>query len=172
MKPRLVPPSEAAAAPVRYSRMLAETICARLSEGETLRAICRDPALPRESVVRRWALEDRGGFAALYARAREIGAYAVADEMLEIADDASADWKDGRAGPVLDREHLQRARLRVETKKWLISKILPHVFGDKTGLEHHVLDPDELSDAELAEIAASGSRARGRDPAEAEEDEE
>lgn len=176
IKPRLLPPPSVGTTP-RYSEALAREICERLCEGQTLRAICREAAMPRESTVRRWALEDCRGFAERYRRAREIGAYAMADELLEIADDTSQDWKDGRNGPTPDRESVQRSRLRVETKKWLISKILPHVFGDKVGIERRDVDPEELSDAELAEIAGLGTNppdatSGGADIAEAEAGEE
>ncbi|WP_433995712.1 hypothetical protein [Bradyrhizobium tropiciagri] len=51
--------------PTLYTAEIAATILGRLSEGQTLRAVCRDEALPAESTVRLWALEDREGFAAV-----------------------------------------------------------------------------------------------------------
>ena len=47
--------------------------------------------MPPESTVRKWALEDRDGFSAQYATAREIGYQSMADELLDIADDSSGD---------------------------------------------------------------------------------
>jgi hypothetical protein len=54
----------------------------------------------------------------------------MADELLEIADDATNDFverqnKDGHTSKVFDAEHVQRSRLRVEARKWLLSKALP-----------------------------------------------
>jgi hypothetical protein len=108
----------------------------RLAKGETLRAICRDEGMPPESTVREWALDDRDGFAARYARARQLGAYAMADELLEITDDGRNDWieregRDGKSEFFLNAEHVQRSRLRADTRKWLLSKVLPREFGDK-----------------------------------------
>jgi len=119
-----------------YSAQVADAVLARLATGETLRAICRDEGMPPESSVREWALDDREGFAARYARAREMGAYAMADEMLEIVDDGTNDWMDrrksnGEIEPALNNEHVQRSRLRADKRQWLLSKILPRVFGDK-----------------------------------------
>ncbi len=59
-----------------------------------------------------------------------------ADEALEIADDGSNDWmkrqgEDGEVHVIYDHEHIQRSRLRVDTRKWLLSKVLPKVYGDK-----------------------------------------
>lgn len=102
-----------------YTDAVADAVLARLAAGETLRAICRDDGFPPESTVREWALDDREGFAARYARAREAGAHVMADDLLEIAD------QDG---------DVQRDRLRADTRKWLLSKILPRVFGDKLDL--------------------------------------
>ncbi len=51
---------------------------------------------------------------------------ALFDEALEIADDASGDWmvdKDGKK--TLDHEHVQRSRLRVDTRKWAAGKLAP-----------------------------------------------
>ena len=75
---------------------MAERFLEQLSEGKSLRQICRaDPRLPSEATIRLWAAEDRNGFSAQYARARALGLDALADEMLEIADDGTGDvWVD------------------------------------------------------------------------------
>ena len=121
-----------------YSEALADKICARLESGESLNAICQDDDMPSESCVRRWASEDYKGFSAKYTRARELGYLRLADELLDIADDGRNDWMLRRgeedAGWTANGEHLQRSRLRVDTRKWLLSKMLPKVFGDK--IEH------------------------------------
>lgn len=122
--------------PTVYDARVADEVLARLASGETLREICRDGGMPPESTVREWALDDRDGFAARYARAREAGAYAMADELLEISDDGTNDWmerqrRDGSVEQALNAEHVQRSRLRADTRKWLLARILPKVFGDK-----------------------------------------
>jgi hypothetical protein len=103
--------------------------------------------MPWESTVRGWALDDREGFSAQYTRAREIGYLAMADELLEVSDDGRNDWLErsddnGGTSYQLNGEHVQRSRLRVDTRKWLLSKALPKVFGDKVTQEH-VGDPDK-----------------------------
>ncbi len=122
--------------PTVYDETVATTILERLAHGETLRAICRDEGMPSAAAVHLWVKDDREGFAERYARARESGAYAMADELLEIADDGTNDWmlrtnRNGDVEPVLNAEHVQRSRLRADTRKWLLSKIAPRVFGDK-----------------------------------------
>jgi hypothetical protein len=123
--------------PSAFTAELAQEICRRLAEGQTLRAVCRDEAMPQESTVRRWALEDREGFLAQYATAREIGYQSMADETLEIADDSSQDEvTDGEGNVRFNSEFAARSRLRVDTRKWLLSKALPKIYGDKIIQEH------------------------------------
>nr|WP_156025870.1 terminase small subunit protein [Sulfitobacter sp. 20_GPM-1509m] len=105
----------------------------------TLREICRAEDMPPESTVRLWALDDREGFSAHYTRAREIGYHVMADELMEIADDGRNDFTSRNAGDaeaVLNGEHIQRSRLRVDTRKWMLSKVLPKIYGDKLDLNH------------------------------------
>ncbi len=117
--------------PSLYTDALAAKICRRLAEGESLRAICVDKGMPSAETVRRWLL-DNEDFCAQYVRAREVQADRFAEEILEIADDASDDWavdKDGKK--TLDHEHVQRSRLRVDTRKWLMARMAPKKYGDK-----------------------------------------
>lgn len=124
--------------PSDYSADIAEAICAGLAEGKTLRAVCRAAGMPSEVTVRRWALEDREGFSAQYGKAREIGYQRMADEILEIADDSSCDSiVDGETGAErINSEFVARSRLKVDTRKWLLSKALPKIYGDKITQEH------------------------------------
>lgn len=122
-----------------YTQEIAEYICEELAKGRTLRDVCRDEGTPAESTVRLWALDDREGFAAQYARAREIGYFAMADECVEIADDGRNDWQvrqdeEGGVAYQLNGEHVARSRLRLDTRKWLLAKALPKVFGDKLAI--------------------------------------
>jgi hypothetical protein len=109
-----------------YTPELAKEICDRISKGETLSAICREERMPSPSGVVDWVNEDRNGFAAkyVYARARQLEVWA--DEVASLADDDSEDEKNHMA--------VQRARLRVDARKWLLSKLLPHRYGDKVEL--------------------------------------
>lgn len=94
--------------------------------------------MPHESTVRSWAVSDYNGFYTQYARARDIGLDAMADEILDIADDGSNDWMakndPDNPGYSLNGEHSSRSRLRVDTRKWYLSKLAPKRYGDKTML--------------------------------------
>ena len=111
--------------PSIYTPEVASEICERMAAGESLRSICRSEDMPKESTVRLWALDNREGFYPQYARAMETRMEGLADEILEIADDKSGD-------PARDR-------LRLDSRKWLMSKVAPKRWGDRT---IHMGDPD------------------------------
>ena len=103
--------------PSAYTPELGHLICERLTDGETLTAICKGSDMPAERTVRRWALDDVGGFAPQYARAREIGYYAMADEIIDIADDRGGDIiTDSDGSKRTDHDAIARARLRVDSR--------------------------------------------------------
>lgn len=130
--------------PSRYTPEIAKIILDRLAAGETLRSICRDEGMPAESTVRLWYRSDEpAGFATQYARARDAGLDTMAEEILAIADDNSQDTvtrkrEDGSEYEAVDHEHINRSRLRVDTRKWILSKLAPKRYGDRLELEHSV----------------------------------
>jgi hypothetical protein len=104
--------------------------------------------MPAAATVRVWVVADRDGFAARYRRARESGHHDMADELLEIVDDARNDWmerraRDGQRDTVLNREHIQRSRLRYDARRWLLSNALPKLYGNRIALDakHEVSNP-------------------------------
>lgn len=147
--------------PSKFTKELANDICERLASGESLRTICMAEGMPGERTVYTWLLDDEA-FQQQYARAREAQADALVEEIREIADDGSNDWmevrlKSGEVKVVLDQEHVQRSRLRIDTRKWLMSKMAPKKYGDK--MQHTGADgegPVEVvvSDLEFARRTA------------------
>ncbi len=122
-----------------FTAALADEICRRMANGESLRSICRGDHVPPESTVRGWAVDDHEGFAERYARARDMHADALFDEALEIADDVAGDWVEDKDGKkVLDHEHVQRSRLRVDTRKWAAGKLAPKKYSDKINIDANV----------------------------------
>lgn len=122
--------------PTKYTKELADKICAALCDGETLRAVCEPDDMPKESTVRQWARDDVQGFHAQYVRARELGYLKMADDITDIADDGRNDWmkiktRGGDEIDVVNREAVERSKLRVDARKWLLSKALPKIYGDK-----------------------------------------
>lgn len=145
-----------------YTAEVAELILELLAAGQSLKEICREnESTPDESTVRLWAINDEQGFGARYTKAREIGYHSMADEIFDIADDGRNDWMDrhnertGVTDTVPNNEHMNRSRLRVDTRKWFLSKVLPKIYGDKiavtgadggpmetvTRIERHIVRP-------------------------------
>jgi len=129
--------------PTDYTPELAVEICSRLATGESLRSICRDDHMPNKTTVFKWLFENKfPEFNDQYAQARAMQAETMAEEMLDIADDGTNDWmerfdSEGNAtGYQLNGEHVQRSKLRIDTRKWAASKLLPKRYGDRITTEH------------------------------------
>ncbi len=122
--------------------------------------------MPHRDTVYQW-LAVQPTFSDQYARAREHQADAWADELRDIADDGRNDFMDriaadGSVERVLDNEHVQRSKLRIDTLKWLMSKHAPRRFGDKVEVEvSQNLDVKNLSDAELEARTQASLKALG-----------
>lgn len=111
-------------------------ICAEMAGGSSLTKCLREhPALPSRKIIMREVLEIPE-YAARYARARDALLECWADDIIDISDDGTTDYitKVGRNGheyEAVDQEHIQRSRLRVDSRKWLLSKLKPETYGDK-----------------------------------------
>ena len=124
--------------PTLYTDEKVEEIVRRISEGETLRAICREDHMPNFSVVYDW-LEARPEFSRRFARARELGADAIASEALQIADTPLEGTReeDTPGGlKVIREDMLGHRRLQVETRLKLLAKWFPQRYGDRVDLTH------------------------------------
>lgn len=128
--------------PTSYTEEQGIEICSRIAEGESVRSICRDDDMPNASTIYLWVIDGKHEeFSKQYTRSREAQADNLFEELLEIADDGSNDWmekemRDGHIEEVTNHEVIQRSRLRVDTRKWALSKMLPKRFGDRVNLDH------------------------------------
>jgi len=118
-----------------YDDMLADVILERIAAGESMRSICDDDSLPARSTVALWIVNDEGGFSDRYARARQAQATLLADELMDIADDGTNDYVQSQNGETYNGEAVARSRLRVDTRKWYLARMLPKVYGDKVAHE-------------------------------------
>ena len=125
--------------PSKYTKKLTQKICERLALGESMRSICSKKDMPGRRTVLRW-LAKHDEFRDLHAEARQLQADYHFDEILDIADDATNDFMvreraDGSTETVLNQEHMQRSRLRIEGRKWVLARMSPKKYGDKVQLE-------------------------------------
>ena len=140
--------------PTKYSDKLAQIIFLRLSEGESLRSICRDDEMPSQATVYNW-LKSVDGFLEQYRKAREEQADTLADEIVSIADETP------ELNPVVDKNtgELIRVELssayiawqknRIDARKWTASKLRPKAYGDRTTVSGDAENPIEVKNEAL-----------------------
>ncbi len=125
------------ARPTKYTKALVTSICEQIAHGAGLKSICSQPNMPCMKTVFNWlANEEHAEFLHMYERAREQQQEYWADEIIEIADDGTNDFvereaKNGKKFIVCDHDQINRSKLRVDTRKWLLSKVLPKVYEIK-----------------------------------------
>lgn len=139
-----------------FDQSTADAICAKLAEGKSLRKACRDLGGPDPSTILNWC-EASADFAQQYARARQLGYQLLADELVEIADDDSGDTIETENGPKANPEFAARSRLRLDTRKWMLSKMLPKIYGEKLDLNHSGAVKFERIEAVIIDPNATGS---------------
>jgi len=124
-----------------FTQEVADVICDKLSEGVTLREICRAPGMPNWRTVYDWIDAD-AEFGARIARAREVGADAIANEALHIADtpltgEERVTKADGST-EVREGDMLGHRKLQVETRLKLLAKWSPKKYGDRLDVNAQV----------------------------------
>lgn len=155
-------------------------ICSRLAQGDSLYQACAaaGPGAPSPDTILDWVRKDPAGIGRQYAHARETGYALLADEILALSDkthewvtvqELDADGKpllDPQGQPLLKQvlmplnsDVVAHKRLQIDTRKWMLSKMLPKVYGDKVTQEHTgadggpiaiaAVDLKNLSDEEL-----------------------
>ena len=145
---------QAARVPKPYNEEIAAEICRRLSQGESLRAICEDKHMPSNQMIYRW-MADEPTFRSAYARAREAQMNKWADDIVEIADEAATASgeridKEGKVETIVDPGAVQAARLRIDTRKFIMSKLAAKTYGDKVDVNvSGTVEVSALSDEEL-----------------------
>ena len=124
------------ASKVRYNGEIAARLCERIATTpQPLAAICEDPDMPGIATVFRW-LRDHPDFREMYVIAKQEQVEILMDECFEIVDDTSNDLivtADGRKIP--NPVAVQRAKLRVNYRKWIASKLLPRKYGNNAQLD-------------------------------------
>ena len=155
--------------PTIYSDELAQTICESLMVGMSLRKICELDDMPAISTVMQWLASNKSDFMEQYAHARQVQAEYLLDELIDIADDSSNDYEIVNGEERLNQEHIQRAKLRIDTRKWNIEKLAPKRYGNKQQIDNTssdgsmtptaATDYSRLSDDELRQYAALESKA-------------
>lgn len=125
-----------------------------IEEGNSLRAALQLHDTPASELFYKWLEEDEEK-SKRYARACEVRADKIVDDIIEISDNSNGDYagvsEDGKL--IVDGSAIQRDRLRVDARKWLASKLAPKKYGNKVDvtsggekLQQQVISVDPLSD--------------------------
>lgn len=122
----------------KYSEAMATKICEQLMLQRSLKEIASEPNMPSMRTIVRWLADPAMvGFREMYYYARRVQAEIYIDEIFEIADDSSGDYKKvwnskhEEYDIVPDNEHIQRSRVRIDTRKWFAAKMVPRIYGEK-----------------------------------------
>lgn len=120
--------------PSDYTDALADAICERIIQGESMASICQDEDMPSESMVYRW-LGAQQYFRERLAGAREMQADRMAAEILLIADNGAHDTMTVIKGKTVlelpDTEYMMRSKLRVDARFKLMALLAPKKYGTK-----------------------------------------
>ena len=103
----------------------AEILLDAIAGGMTLKEVCATNDLPKTSVLR-WISTE---YLDQYACALRARADMQAEEIIEIADKKYT-----------TNEELIAAKMRIDARKWLMSKMAPKKYGDKVELDHGVTE--------------------------------
>lgn len=125
------------ARPSKYTKKLAVKFCYIISTSSLgIKRICESHKdMPTEKTIHNW-LNNNKEFLQLYTRAKEFQADFMIDETIDIADDGTNDtiiiqMPSGAEREVENKEWTNRSKLRIETRKWIASKLKPKKYGDK-----------------------------------------
>lgn len=124
--------------PTDYTPELGEKICLAISTSEMglhrLKKLHPD-WFPDVSTIFYWIAKHEE-FSKQYTRAKEIQAELIFEKIIEISDDSSGDEMVTKEGAIENREFVNRSKLRVDSRKWQLSKLLPKKYGEKQTIEH------------------------------------
>jgi hypothetical protein len=134
--------------PSSFTDQMANLICIRLAEGESLNKICKEDGMPDKATVFRWLATD-ASFCDKYARARELQAETQFDELIDIVDQppelSFVTDKNGELIEVkFDSSYVAWMRLRVDTRKWTAARMAPKKYGEYK-------PPEEKADAMIVD---------------------
>ena len=152
---------------MKYDAELAAKVLDLLAQSGSLRRVCRELGVSRNSIIP-WVVDNTEGFGDAYARAKEHGIDTLVEETLDIADDGSNDYMDAEHGPALNSESIQRSKVRVETRRWLAERLAPRRYGLRQGLDVTSSDgtlqmDDTARSARVAQLVALAAKRKEDD---------
>src|SRR3954464_13542438 len=108
--------------PTTYREELADHICREIAEGKSVRKILKEPGMPVISTLFRWLIKNQE-FSKQYLEAKSAYADPVFDAMIDLSDEVAE-----------EAQAVSKARLQVETRKWVVGGLNPKKYGER--LQH------------------------------------
>lgn len=131
--------------PCKFTPATVTRVLELIAQGVPVRRLgdYKAEGLPHPSVVKEWLVEPAdkrtcpvAGFSALYAKAMDERMDNMAEDLLDIADESGIDVSiDDEGNPVVNGEAIARARLRIDTRKWIMGKMAPKKYSDRLKVE-------------------------------------
>jgi hypothetical protein len=138
-----------------YDELMAQEICERVSCGGLLIEICNDEHLPTVRRFYQW-LRDNADINAFYKESINDRLNIFEEQIIQIADDASRDFKEivrnGRTVRVLDGEAIARAKLRVDVRFKHLRSGRPQKWGEVSTLITKTDDPNDAANLSAEEL--------------------
>lgn len=114
-----------------------EQVCIKIESGMSLRTIFSEYNPPMSNTLFYRLIKENKDLNERYARAKEIYAANIFDEIIEISDESNADIEISEEGKMyINGEAVQRSRLKIDARKWVLSKLEPKKYGDKLDIDH------------------------------------
>ena len=127
-------------------------VCFRIESGEAVRTVLKDKDMPDSKTFYDWMKKD-DKLLQQYARATTERAICMFEDMLDIADSVDGDVMIVDGKEVTNHHKIQRDRLRVDTRKWALSKLMPSKYGEKLDL---TTDGEKLNSPKEIVIVSNG----------------
>lgn len=111
-----------------------DSIIEDIEHGYSLRTVLKNGSNPSSRTFYKWLDEDENKVKQ-YARACDIRAEDIFEDILDIADDKTGDktiLSDGRE--VFNGEFAARSRIKIDARKWILCKMNPKKYGEKIDL--------------------------------------
>ncbi len=148
-----------------HTQELENEILSRLATGESLRMICAEDGMPALDTLWRWRWEVPG-FSDRYAVARAQRADVQAMMIEELADEKPMTYIDEKGQERIDPAWASVQKLRIDSRKWIASKLVPRTFGDHITVDGeqkvtHTMDPESKALLDARERALQRWKAQG-----------
>lgn len=137
---------------VVFSEEVFAEMLERIACGDSVRAICDEHGFPSRKTFYGWVLRNED-LRERYETALVARHYALADETLEIADEPVGSLESGAT----DSGAVQKQRLQVDTRKWILSKLVPKKYGEKVTQDHTSSDGSMAAQPTRIELVAKTS---------------